>query len=58
MSEETIVISGLTHKIGSHGLVFYWNGEEWRRSNKDAKDIQRMMNSRDSKDIKLDRVAK
>lgn len=58
MNGERIVISGLKHKIGRHGLVFYWNSGEWKKSNKDAKDVQRMIDAAHEKDIKLARLGK
>jgi hypothetical protein len=29
-------LNGLYYKIGMHGMAFYWNGSEWRKSDKNA----------------------
>jgi hypothetical protein len=29
-------LNGLYYKIGMHGMAFYWNGLEWRKSDKNA----------------------
>ena len=26
------ILNGLFYKLGSHNFSFYWNGEEWRKS--------------------------
>lgn len=40
-SEQIYEINGLQYKIGVHGLVFFWNGEEWVNSELELHDIRR-----------------
>jgi len=47
MSEfiETVQISGMEYKIGWFGYAYYWNGEEWIKSDKDPEIIQDKIDS-------------
>ncbi len=40
--EQIYEINGLQYKIGVHGLVFFWNGEEWVNSELELHDIRRL----------------
>jgi hypothetical protein len=41
MPEEAIgAVSGLYYKIGLHGKAYYWNGEEWIKSDKTSEEIK------------------
>ena len=33
-------LNGLFFKIGRHNLAYYWNGEEWMRSERSAKEVR------------------
>tara|TARA_R110002167_G_scaffold90986_1_gene244729 strand:+ start:1331 stop:1534 length:204 start_codon:yes stop_codon:yes gene_type:complete len=38
-------LNGLYYKIGTHGAAFYWNGSEWRKSNKNATLVKSSINA-------------
>lgn len=41
-------LSGLYVKIGAHGRVYYWNGEDWLRSEKnEAETLSKLRGKKD-----------
>ncbi len=37
---KTVIIDGLIYKIGRFGKAYYWDGDEWKRSNKHHTQIE------------------